>query len=276
MAGLFICIWYIKSGNIFKTHLAWMLKKKTIKAFVKKRLNNAEDQMLQYCSTKDGECLHKLRVEVKKLNALIRLMNFCAAKKQQLNKKPVDELFKSAGEIRTAFVHIDLLKEHDIQTGDFITDQQTIISNSTVAFCSKNNMFKTLLRKTHKKVFKKVKSISKKNVHRFFKKQTQKIIAGFAVAPTEAQLHGLRKRLKELLYVFEMMPQTLQQAIGLNVDYVNHLQEEIGHWHDAVATRVLLQQAQMHRFVQPIEQKQTSLYNKILLQTVNMKQKLFV
>lgn len=231
--------------------------------------------MLQYCNTKDGECLHKLRVEVKKLNAFIRLMNFCAGKKQQLNKKPLDDLFKSAGEIRTAFVHIDLLKKHGLETGDFITDQQKIISNCTAEFCSKANFFKTLLRKTHKKIFKKVKSISNKNVRRFFKKQSQKIIAGFAVAPTEDQLHKLRKQLKELLYIFEMLPQKLQQAIGLNVDYINHLQEEIGNWHDAVATRALLQQAQMQQLAQAIDEKQTDLYNKILLSAANIKPMLF-
>lgn len=248
-----------------------MLKKKTIKNFIKKRLQNVAAQIQQYCTTKDGECLHQLRVEIKKTDAVISLMNECANKKHQTNKKLLDSLFKDAGEIRLAFVNIQLMKEHAIADESFINQQNDIIESSSNNFCTEVDNYNALLQKAEKKILKNTTNIDKAAIKNFYKKEIKKLSKAFSTPPDEEQLHNIRKRLKTLLYIFYMLPKKLQSSIKLNVTYVDELQEMIGQWHDAVAAIALIKTAAAHTPIQTLHYKQAELFNAIMSKAADLK-----
>ena len=67
-----------------------MLKKERLVHFVDKRCRQIAARLVAYCATGEGEELHQLRVEVKKINALVHLLQNSASEKGQ-KVAPKDE-----------------------------------------------------------------------------------------------------------------------------------------------------------------------------------------
>jgi CHAD domain-containing protein len=52
--------------------------------------------------------------------------------------------------------------------------------------------------------------------------------------------HKIRKKIKNLLYLYQILPKSLARKLHLNEAYLEHLQEAIGEWHDVILLLELL------------------------------------
>ena len=52
--------------------------------------------------------------------------------------------------------------------------------------------------------------------------------------------HNNRKKIKNLLYFYEVLPKSLLQKLQLNIAYLDRLQNAIGLWHDIFSIEELL------------------------------------
>lgn len=59
---------------------------------------------------------------------------------------------------------------------------------------------------------------------------------------SKVNLHEARKQIKRMLYLREWLPSKYRKALGLNMDYLDELQNLIGLWHDQVRLYAYLSQ----------------------------------
>src|SRR5258708_5833135 len=100
------------------------MKKKDEKAY----FNDQWEQMLThfkaFIKTYDQEELHQFRVQVKKLRAMLELLDI-ASSKHSLSRdfKPVRKIFKHCGNIRNAYVNLQLGVRYQIKNEEFLMGQ---------------------------------------------------------------------------------------------------------------------------------------------------------
>src|ERR1700744_5341833 len=106
------------------------MKKKEEKDY----FNDQWQQMLihfkNFVKTGDQEQLHVFRVGVKKLRAMLQLFDATSSKKKlSRDFKPVRKIFKHCGEIRNAYINIQLGAHYHFADENFIVGQLQEIEN---------------------------------------------------------------------------------------------------------------------------------------------------
>ncbi len=226
-----------------------MLTKAHIKEYIDDKCRTMRRQLKEFKHTGEARALHKLRVAVKKLRALEYLLRTQTEQQEAgaWEKRPtrsLKRLFKHAGIIRTAQLHLDLLKDLHVPAGSlqvFVSEQQQIITEETTSFHDAHPDYKQRIRKARRRLKKRACDISSKDLQSFFKFRLQDLRSFFSTSGLkEEALHDKRKDLKNLVYLHEMLPESLRKTVDMNERYAHQLQEGIGQWHDHVDAITLL------------------------------------
>ena len=187
----------------------------------------------------DQEDLHLFRIQVKRLRAfLILLESATDDSKLSKNFKPVRKVFKSAGEIRTAFMNQELGKALKISHNEFMDGQHQLQLKTTKKFRSKKVRFFKDLKDAHRVLRKKIKPVGNLHISLYYQKQLHQIAAFLEEPKFDEQLHECRKLIKILMYNFK--PAHAALGSGLNEEYLDRVQSAIGDWHDRILTLDLL------------------------------------
>src|ERR1044071_5540829 len=112
-----------------------MLKKKRLQKFLFKRCQKICDHLQVFCATNDPEELHQLRVEIKKINALIFLLHTCSPKRIEAYKF-IKKIFRQAGRIRSSQVNLQMMAEYGLENASFEEEQKEIIAKEHQEFCA--------------------------------------------------------------------------------------------------------------------------------------------
>ena len=118
-----------------------MLENKKQYKYIDNRYSTIKECIENFCVNKDPEEMHKLRVEIKKLRAFAAFASKITREDLKRPLGPVIKIFKEAGKIRTAEMHLKLLKKYDIDIPGFKTEQETIVETLSVQFinCSQRS-----------------------------------------------------------------------------------------------------------------------------------------
>jgi len=195
---------------------------------------SAIEHLRLFCKKGQTEDLHRFRISIKKMRALIHLlMSYRSDVLPDNTFKPVIKIFRKTGHIRDLDVQLELLNHLPFDIPGFIA----------------NNYIK------REKLFSKL-SASIKNNQRCIKKEVNKIIKKIVDVDTSfiitnqnqllhevkrilknnkadnPELHEARKKIKLVLYIHSFLPKKLQKKIPLNTTVLNKIQQEIGDWHD--------------------------------------------
>lgn len=217
-----------------------MLSRKIQKKYYKKRWKAFQKHLRGFFDTMNPEELHEVRVEIKKLRALLLLYKHSGHKKIAKNFKPVKKIFKSAGLVRGAHVNLQLIEKYNLNNEEFRNEQVRILVHRTGEFCEKRNDFLKEAKKVYKKILPEIHSIKSKDVLRIYSKQEKKISHLFSEYNSADELHSCRKKIKFLLYVYQFLPKRISDKLNINAKYLDHLQESLGKWHDTVLAIELL------------------------------------
>src|SRR4051812_27352418 len=80
----------------------------------------------------DQEELHQFRVQVKKVRALLQLLDICSpANRLSKDIKPVKKIFKHCGEIRNAYINLQLSVRYQFKNEEFLLNQVSQIEKGT-------------------------------------------------------------------------------------------------------------------------------------------------
>ena len=210
----------------------WLLMTANLKAFFE---------------TEDQEALHKFRVAVKKLRAMLYLFEI-ADDDGSLMKlfKPVRKIFKHAGVIRDAHINLLLAKQYKLKNDLFESSQRQVIESGIIDFRTNSEEYFKTLKDGHKKIKKQLNKLSDKDIAAYYRQQLEQIAANMDELQFNEELHTSRKLIKILMYNKKLAEAALEGTVSLNISYLDKLQDTIGEWHDNIVTAELFAQPEFH------------------------------
>ncbi|HVM89849.1 MAG TPA: CHAD domain-containing protein [Puia sp.] len=179
-----------------------------------------------------AEDYHRLRVEIKKMNAAFKLISYCAKK---FNRKKYDKLyrdiFKQAGKIREMQMQESVLKKFKLYKtlkGFILEGKQLQKAESAKFFALVKYRKATKLRRNKNQITSFLKQLNKDCIEGFFIKQRKKINAVSGKKNlTPAEIHKLRKLIKDFRYMWKLF--FPERSTSSRIDFLTEL---IGKWHD--------------------------------------------
>ena len=182
-----------------------------------------------------SDTFHKLRVEIKKLDAFFALLKFCFKDfKRKKTFKPFKQIFLQAGKIRELQIEEEMLKKYlpDISLHDYLNYLKRLRLKEQEAFFSIVNK-KMAVRLKHKyhEIVPLLSKVNNKKVNRYLEKKITKIKELIGQGNLQAAwLHELRKRLNMLKFNRKSLSLEKQNISILKKDDFTML---LGQWHDS-------------------------------------------
>ncbi|WP_157977294.1 CHAD domain-containing protein [Taibaiella helva] len=206
------------------------MKRKKLEHYLDKEWQLAINGLESFVREGKGKALHRFRVQVKKIKALIQLLTY-KRKKSRIKKafKPLRCLFQQAGKIRDAQLLLDLGGAHHA-AGTLLHEQKQAMAAAAHDLRSKA---KTSLRQVKKSRCKLLRQLTKMHQHRiriFYQDQLRIITEELSGKGAAGRLHNCRKQIKALLYNDKLVHKALD--VRLNRPYLKTLEKAIGSWHD--------------------------------------------
>lgn len=220
------------------------------KTFIK-RIDNVFLLLKKPVQKINVEDFHQLRVEIKKLNALFKLVSF-SAKKNGIKKlfNPLKLIFRQAGVIREIQLEEAELKKYAHYSGikKYLKYLKKVQQKEKRKFSMLiNSNLAPQLIKTKKQVLFLIEMIDKNDVKKYLNKKMHKIETLISKKHLKIkQVHEFRKRIKEFYYDRKNLNLASQSKVLKDVDY---LQELLGRWHDLTVIKEHLKNAMMDKNV---------------------------
>jgi CHAD domain-containing protein len=217
-----------------------MVSKKRIRTYYAKRWKKLSKNFRAVQQSPDSDSVHDLRVETKKLRAVAALLNQTNGRAGNLSIKQMKPLIRQTGAIREAELHLKTLYECEFGMNGLEKEQKDCIKNGYAIIHSKGNNFKAGIKAVKKKFTKPVHALKNKEVRNYVDSLVDQLIFHFLWPIDTEQLHESRTKIKNLIYIVDLLPKKLQKKININIKYLDQLQELIGQWHDLNLTLHLL------------------------------------
>ena len=201
---------------------------RSLKKYALKRLYRLKHLLRSVKFTDDVEVLHAIRVEIKKIKAILRLIEFS---KKNFNAHhnfiPLRNIFRKAGVIREPLVFHQLLNRYTVEST--IDELLLFPSLKPISGFRKNTTeYLKSVKKIKKVILLKIKNIGRQVVRNYLNKLKKKIEKRLYPIPDPSTLHTTRKVLKEFLYlsaIFERKRNSISP-------FFEECSERIGQWHD--------------------------------------------
>ena len=189
--------------------------------------------LIAFLETGDQEELHKFRVQIKKLRAMLFLFEKTSKENGLLKYfKPVRKIFKYAGQIRDAHTNLQLGERYHLKNEQFAEGQLKIIEDGTSEFRSNGPQFLKNIKTAHKRLKKQLQKVNDSQIADYYKHQLSNIATNLAVSGFTEDMHTNRKLIKILVYNHKLAEKALNGSLPFNAAYLDKLQEAIGKWHD--------------------------------------------
>lgn len=225
-------------------------------------VKSLERHLLQFREGQSFEDLHRYRVKAKRIRTLVELIHAERPGANILVKaRPMDKLFKMVGEIRTAQVNHALLVALGFDEACIQQDQNEL-ATATRQFCQDFPAQLKKLKKAATAIQKHLRPIQDKLILRYCEEKLDLAVQFFAANVHHAALHDSRKNLRHLVSAVKLLQPASRKRLGINEQYLNETQQNIGEWHDLVVF------AQMFRNITQQHPQQLQ-----LLQTILQKKK---
>jgi hypothetical protein len=197
---------------------------KALKQFTKKRLSRLQALLTHFPGAKEKEELHQIRLEIKKIKALLRLIHF--NKKDFRDHKhymPLRTIFREAGKIRDTGIRKELLEHYtSIHTPFFKSPDKSI-----KRFIKQVPDYVNVVRKQKKILLKEIDKIKAHTFTLYLHKKNNELNSLVSNRFTQKDLHVIRKLIKEIIYL------TAVETKKGNIDpFLVESDNLIGNWHD--------------------------------------------
>jgi CHAD domain-containing protein len=216
------------------------MKKKEEAKYLDKEWKVMDTHLKAFLETGDQEQLHRFRVQIKKLKAMLSLFESTSRRYGLLKEfKPVRKIFKYAGNIRDAHTNLELSARYELKNEQFETGQHRIIEEGTNEFRLNGKKYLKNIKDTHKLLKKHLPNIDDDLISEYYKKQLERIAGNLTDARFTEEMHDNRKLIKILVYNHKLVSHALNGSFHFNTEYLDKLQNSIGEWHDNVVAAQL-------------------------------------
>ncbi|MEJ6979547.1 CHAD domain-containing protein [Pedobacter sp. P351] len=203
-----------------------------------KYLENRKDSITALINkpihTYTSDTFHQLRIEIKKLNAFIDLIKFCAPDfKRKKTAKPFKLLFRQAGKVRELQLQEEMIKKYHPGSSlkNYITGLKRMrLKEEETYFLLLNKKNTDRLKKNFPKIISSLPAVTIKKAHKYLEQKNRAIQKLISQSTQQTnQVHELRKQLKNLNYTMKSLSmETFNKPLSMNDD----LPELLGEWHD--------------------------------------------
>lgn len=194
----------------------------------------------RFAKRTNAEDLHRMRVELKKIKALIFLDEYAHGKKHSRLNKLIRKIFQKGGRIREAQINTQLFRSMKAGNRKYFSEQRTFIADEAKSFVKTVSRNADELVKQNAAVYRKFAVIPDASLNKITKKLLKEIKDAFLPRPKIKQLHESRKQIKRLVYLHGMLSEKESASFPVNIDQLRKVEEETGKWHDAVIAKQLL------------------------------------
>ncbi len=250
-----------------------MISKSKLRNYFIKRCDNITESLTHFCESGDHEEIHRLRVEFKKLRALVSLVSECTDNSLIPSEfRTAKVVYKRAGIVRDAFIshkqHIAISPVESESAGEFL-------ELVTRQFCSKKDLHMLVITDWRDLVKEQFENIGNQCSLLFYRKSLSRLEHKFTVI-RENELHECRKIIKKLMYLYPLMSEPVKKELNINTDYLDALQEEIGNWHDTLVARehYSVTEGDISRHLKHLEIESAFRLNSICILTENFHDKI--
>ena len=241
-----------------------MLKKEKLEKWIKKRIQVISDHLTSYCSKREEEDLHKIRVEIKKLRALIYLVRKTGGKKHKTEKQLLKDVFKHAGRIRDAQLQLHFISELHIEDPGFLYEDLKSIEREDHLLMLRADEYLYNIKKVQKGLLKKLDEIDLQEAESLGKMEWDKILYFLLASVDVDRMHDERKKIKQLMYMLRILPDEVPETLAIDLKFLDDLADKIGKWHDLLITvQMLRKRNEPADMVAPIDEKAKGMLNEV-------------
>jgi hypothetical protein len=159
-----------------------------------------------------------------------------ATKKPTLQRlfKPVNKIFRRAGEIRNAHINLKLVAKYKLQNAAFPDSQRLIIEKGLANFKMNGPKYIKRIDRSQRAIASHLHFAKKKTLRKFYQQQLSAIARELEATAFNEDLHESRKKIKLLVYNQAIAENAMKDKLVFNGQYMDDLQAAIGDWHDNV------------------------------------------
>ena len=209
------------------------MKKKAEKNYLDEEWDRMILHLEGFIETGDQEQLHRFRVQVKKLRAMLLLLDFPSGR-QKLSKdfKPIKKIFRHGGLIREAYLNLLLGGRYQLNNEEFVLTMVNEMEANILAFKNNARKYLKIVKAVYTRLEGDLKPVANDRINEFYKIQLEQIALNLSELQFNEELHNCRKRIKILMYNRKIAQNALEGKLQVNTDYLDELQNSIGDWHD--------------------------------------------
>jgi CHAD domain-containing protein len=211
-------------------------------AFISTHLKLVEQELAAYQEGRDAEQLHLLRVAIKKVKAILDLLE--ANYDVNYDRKILKKVFNKAGKIRELHLNVLLLKRLHCQPESVIVELEKEKIELQEILATNIPVYIKGVKKFRKQADISFPLPSFNKIEKYLAKKRRKACRKFD-AHTRNGMHAFRMKIKSLLFVYSVLPDTVKNKLGLPIELLQDLQEEVGAWHDTWAAIQFLQRKKL-------------------------------
>lgn len=203
-----------------------------------------EQQLADFKADGDSEHLHLLRVAIKKVKAILALLevNYDV----NYDTKRLQNLFNKACKIRELQLSVLLLKKLNCQPETVIIELELEQEALQEKLVKRIPGYIKGVKKFRKETDFSFPLPAFKKIEKYLSKKKGKVGRNFD-AHTRSGMHSFRMKIKNLLFVYSMLPNKIKPRLDFPVDRLHELVDEVGAWHDTWAAIQFLQQKKIDR-----------------------------
>lgn len=221
------------------------LMKHALTKYTNKRLKELRRLLRTAVSSEDQEVLHKVRMEIKKIKAILRLLDF-AGKQCSYRRayRPFRIIFRDCGAIRDLYVMRRLMAK--------VEGVQIPLPSGKAArlqeFRTRIPQYLKAVRKSGKKILRGTRHVSSATFKKYLRKKRKELKHRLYPKFRKTTLHLTRKLIKELWYL-----STIARTKKSEMQFYDQSAAIIGDWHDNVILIQRINESGLQRQEQVVE-----------------------
>jgi len=215
--------------------------------YYSQRVKNLFNYLHDYELKGDDVSLHDLRIEMKKLRAIISFLKTVYAK-QKMKKvsHKIRAIFQEAGEIREYQLLLQWLAKNELGSFDQQYLPQHTLQSMADDFHQQAARNKQVLKEVIDEVGKYVQATNQILAEQYVVDLHAQIETITRKQPATAEWHALRKLIKQWMYALNWIRNGEDTKTDTDLYHYKKLQEAIGYWHDAEVIKDTLYQKQIY------------------------------
>jgi CHAD domain-containing protein len=217
------------------------LNKHQQKEFLEDKWKMLHQHFDQFCQHQNPVDIHQMRVFTKKIHSFVKYYSHILPNTDLVKVfKPVREIFKHAGIIREAQIHLLNFEKIGLTNDKLEKRLKDLIQKEIQKFLLREKKYRKLLQTAEEDFYKELIPISNSQSKKFYKDYIFSSQLIFNKKKYIPHLHDSRKNLKSILHITELTGKGVGKRQEVNVEYLVGLTEKIGNWHDLHQTQLWL------------------------------------